>query len=179
MEQLFNVLFLGLFFTFLISRLFYVILHVNKSYFNPLVFLLVPYFPGLSLFGMIAGMFFTFTYLTKRRKINSGRFLDYSALATLAAFPIGLLGMSLLDQKKEILGWIYMPVLYIVLFTFYVKVLFPKFSRGTLKEGSLSMLFLILFSLVSLLHDVILLYTSNILLKTEDFLYMALFWEHP
>src|SRR3990167_7333740 len=56
MEKFFNLIFLGAIFCLLSARLFYGIFHATTILLNPIVLLLFPYFPGLSLvLGAIGG----------------------------------------------------------------------------------------------------------------------------
>lgn len=176
LEQLFNVLFIGLFLALFIGRLTYALLNLSMQWLNPLIFFLIMYFPGISLFGFVVGLFMGYIYLTKRRRIHTKRYLDYVSLALLSAFPVGLLTNYFSQENNDIFSAIYPSVMYAVLFLFFIKVLFPKFMRGSLKDGTISLLFLIMFSLVSLLHDVLLLFQNETLLRTEDFLFIALFF---
>jgi hypothetical protein len=174
MEQLFNVLLLGLFWGFLIARLLFVVLHFKQRFLNPIVFLLVPYEPGLSLFGWVIGIFLGITYLTKRRKIHSARFFDYVSIASLAAFPIWSLGVYFIDGMSNVLT-VVSASLYFVCFLFFSMVLFPKFTRGKMKEGSISILFLIIVSLLSLVGTAITMITKHIMqLQIEDYLFICL-----
>src|SRR5687767_2761885 len=77
LEQLFNILFISIFWSGLFSRLAYVLFNPDPKYWNPLVFFLIPYFPGISLTGGVIGLFISMIYLAKRRKIHAGRVLDY------------------------------------------------------------------------------------------------------
>lgn len=167
LEAMFNVLFIGLFFSIIFSRIFYIILNFEPRFKNPLAIFLIPYFPGLSLAGGILGLYLVCFYVSKRRKITSGRFLDYISLALLSVLPILLF---------VIYSSVYYFIMYIVLFLFFILTLYQKYSKGLIKEGIISLLFLIMFALVSLLQDLFLLYQNNILLKKEDFIYIALFF---
>lgn len=176
MEQLFNVIFIGSFWGVISSRIVYVVTHPNPAFFNPLVFFSIPYYPGLSLLGGIFGLYISFVFLTKRRKIHVGRFLDYISISLLAALPFGYIGNYLLERRSNTVETIYLTVIYIALFIFFTRILFPKFQRGSLKEGSISLIFLIAYSIVSLVHDIALLYKNEILLRTEDFFFIGLFF---
>ncbi len=176
MEQLFNVLFIGLFWSIVVARGVFALLNPANNLLSPLTFILIPYFAGLSMLGGIVGAFISYIFLTKRKKIHTGRFLDYFSIAAVSAMPVLLFGNYILQEDKAVLDNVYLASIYIVLFFIFTKVLFPRFQRGLLKEGSMSLLFLILFSLISLFNDIILLYKNAILLHTEDFLFIGLFF---
>lgn len=72
LETLFNLAFYTCGMGLLASRIVFVALHFKPGYFHPLVFLLFPYFPGLSLVGGIIGAML-FLMLYGKRKKNPGR----------------------------------------------------------------------------------------------------------
>lgn len=175
-EQLFNIFFLSIFWGLLFGRIAYVLFNPSSVYWNPLVFFLIPYFPGISLTGGVIGLFLSMIYLARRRKIHAGRVLDYISFAGLITLPAGLLTNFLFQGRNDLMQGVYIPLVYVLLFIIYQRILFPRFTRGVLKEGSMSAFFLIIFSLLSLLQDVILLYQKDVLLKTEDFVAMVIFF---
>lgn len=167
MDQLFDILLKGIFFSFIISRVVFVIFHFKLSYLNPLVFFLVPYFPGLSLFGGIVGLYVSLPLFTKHKKLFMWRLLDYVSLSILPVMPIILIFLY---------NNVYLFILYLVLFLMCVTMVFPVYTRGELREGIISLFFLVMFSLISLLYDIFMLYSKNVLLQKEDFLLLALFF---
>ena len=154
LEALFNLSFFSAGLGLLISRLIYVLLHPSADYLNPLVFILFPYFPGLSLpGGIIGGILFVILY-NKRKKIPTGRILDFFALSFLTAIPIGLLGSQLLVGMQDPFKGIFLPVIFLVTVFFSVKVLLPLNIRGEIKDGSLGSLIMIIFSITLFLSNV-------------------------
>lgn len=176
LEQLFNILLIGIFWSVLLGRLGYVFFHPNNKFLNPLVFFLVPYFPGISVAVGVISFFVAIIYLAKRRKIQPARLLDYISYAGLIALPCGLFANFLFQGMRDLADGVYIPLTYLLFFILYRKILFPRFIRGSLREGSLSALFLIIFSLLSVTRDVILLYQKDVLLRTEDFFSMGIFF---
>ena len=166
MEQLFNVLFLGLFGGVISSRLLYIFLDSNFQNVSKVQSYFISRSVGISIFGAVAGLIISYIWLTKRNKISMRRFFDYVSVALLAAFPILFLG---------VFSNLYLFVMYVILFMFFTSVLMPKYINGRMRVGSICLIFLIMFSLVSFLHDIFLLYTENILLSKESFLFIGLF----
>ncbi len=136
-EDVFNTVFLSLPIVFLFSRLGYVLQHPSLHYFNPLVFLLVPYFPGLSFFGSVVGIGLFSTFYIERKKLPAKRFLDIVGISFLLSFSIWilLLGIEVL-MKNKIMGVeeIGRSMLGVALFIF---VLFA-FLRSRWNEGSVA-----------------------------------------
>jgi hypothetical protein len=122
------------------------------------------------------GLFLSVAFLARRRKIHAGRVLDYISLAGLIALPFGLFTNFLFQGRTDPIQGVYIPVTYVLFFILYIRFLYPRFIRGSLKEGSISSLFLVIFSVLSLLQDVILLYKKDVLLRAEDFVAMGVFF---
>src|SRR5258706_13282955 len=68
LEQVFNTIFISLPATFLASRVGYVFLNPRMHFLNPFIFLLIPYFPALSLIAaIIATLLFLYIYTKNQR----------------------------------------------------------------------------------------------------------------
>lgn len=153
MEKLFNIIFLGGIVSFFSSRLFYGFFHAKIILSNPFYFLLVPYFPGLSLLGGVlgAGAFFLFLATRQRKLLPLGRMSDFFSIAFLISLPIGFVGYFMFSQDG-------MPAIkagsaavsYFILFIIFLKFFLPQLLNGKFKEGTITFLFLIFFSIVSL-----------------------------
>ncbi len=86
LERFFDMVFVATAVGLLFSRSVYVFLHPSGGYLNPLVFLLVWYFPGLSLSGFLLGGVVTVYLIAVRAKFPIGRLFDILALGCLFAF---------------------------------------------------------------------------------------------
>lgn len=166
MEQLYNVLFLGILVTILSAKFFYLVFNFidhNLGTNQPHV---LSELHGFSVFGVLTGFYMSYLFLTQRRKISRLRFLDIAALAFLAALP--LISIGLFNN-------IYLLIMNSVLLLFFLLILMKKYNNGRLKTGSLSLIFLIMVSLIVFLEDIYLLYFKNILLSKESFALFGLF----
>ncbi|MBF8249827.1 MAG: hypothetical protein HW400_428 [Candidatus Levybacteria bacterium] len=162
MEKLFNIIFLGVLASLFFSRLFYGFFHAKGILSNLFVFLLIPYFPGLSLLGGVVGAGAYFIFLAKRQgsQLPVGRMYDFFSIAFLVALPIGLMGYFLFSQEAMGIAKLgIQAVVYFVLFIIFLIFFLPRLLTGKFKEGTISLLFLICFSLVSLI--------ANIFVKTN------------
>lgn len=166
MEQLFNILLSGLLGSLLFSRLLAIIFNLNIGRISQAQTYLSSRPLGISVFGAIAGLFLSYLLMTRKNKALRKRFFDYVSVSLLAALPILFLGVFIN---------FYLFIMHIILFIFYVFVLVPKYNSGKMRTGSLCLIFLIMFSLVSFLNDIFLLYTQEILLSRESFLLGGLF----
>jgi hypothetical protein len=121
---------------------------------------------GISLPGFIIGSIMVLTLTTKKRGIPSWKFLDYVSLSFLSVFPWLFLFLYFNT---------YIFIIYTFTFSFFYFVLFPRYARGTVKDGTITLLFLIMFSLISVLNDVVSLYKRNTPPSIEVYIYIIIF----
>lgn len=170
LEQLFNTIFLGLPFVLLFARLFYIAFHFKLTYLNPLVFFVIPYFPGLSAGGGIIGAILWIYFFTKNKKIASLRFADEVSLAFLLSSGIYFLLLAIQQSiQHHTVASVLMPGI-IALFYFTG---FSLVRRLLLKEqwqdGAIAACSIILKSLFSLLTAVFLIaLTRKLVFHPED-----------
>lgn len=154
LEEVFNSAFICGVTALLFARIFYVMFHPNPVFLNPLGFLLFPYFPGLSLTGGVVGGILSLLIYSKIKKFPTERVFDFFSAAFIFVLPEGLIGYILLSQEITI-GNIAKLVLFTTIFLTSSIYLYPKANALEIKDGTLSMLFLIFFSLISLLGSAI------------------------
>lgn len=155
MEKIFNIIFLGSLVSLFASRLFYGFSHTG-IFANPLVFLLFPYFPGLSLLGAVVGVGAVFLFLATRRKdkIPLGRLADFFSIAFLISLPVGFIGYFMFSEGGVLLiNLISQAAAYFVLFIIFLKFFLPQLLNGKFKEGTITFIFLISFCLVTLISN--------------------------
>lgn len=173
-ERVFNIALITAGFSLLGARIFYILLNPSSNYLSPLVFLIFPYFPGLSLTGGIIGAFVCLLALAKKdAKMPIGRILDFFSISFLAVLPFGLVGYFLLGKSK-ILSF-NEAAFYVVLFIVFLKFLLPKLLSGQFKEGTISLIFLISFSLISLVEHFIIRIGKTFHFTIEDFILIFVF----
>lgn len=154
MERIFNLIFTGSLCSLFFARLFYGFFHSKSIFANPLVFLLFPYFPGLSLLGGVLGAGIFFGFLAQRKKeLPLQRLADFFSIAFLITLPIGFLGYFMFSEDGSIIQAGSMILAYSVLFIIFLKFLLPSLLKGKFKEGTIALIFLICFSLVSLVSN--------------------------
>ncbi len=148
-DQVFNTAFIaglvGLFF----ARIFYVVFNFAPGFLNPFVFLLFPYFPGLSILGAIIGIGLTVFAFSRGGKIPVFHVFDFFSIAFLSAASFGfvLSGMRAVVEKDPQLALkLILPLAYITTFIFFVRFFLHWRRIGELKEGSISLLFFVFFS---------------------------------
>ncbi len=155
LESLFNIAFVILLVGLFSARLVFVISNPDPAFLNPLVFFLFPYFPGLSLVGGIIGsMIFLFFY-SQGRRLPLGKLYDFFSMSFAASLPFGYLGIQLLNGIEDYFFGIFLPILYLVILIFFVKLLLPLNIRGEIKDGTLGFLFILVFSFSSIMINVV------------------------
>lgn len=156
MERLFNIIFVGGLVSLFFARLFYGLFYAKNILLNPFVFLLFPYFPGLSMLGGVLGAGVTFLFLAtrKKKKLPLGRLADFFSIAFLVTLPIGFLGYFMFSEDGfSAMGAGIMVITYLMLFLVFLRFLLPQLLNGKIKEGTITFIFLICFSMVSLISN--------------------------
>lgn len=150
-EKLFNLTFILAFVMLFFARVFYVIFNFNKSFLNPLVFLLFPYFPGLSFSGgLLLGIIFIW-YFAKNKKMPLGKLFDFFMLSFLSCLPIAFLGLYILEGSQRIIFHLVLSVLFFLIFIFFMKFFLPRV--GTSKDGSLGIYILFAISILQIIEN--------------------------
>ncbi len=91
-EEIFDHLFFGLTGGLLMSRLVYVVLHFDTFGFSFLKFILINGYPGLSLYGFIAGFILSIYLLMRRSKVKFIEAVDYFIPSAFTAIGFGKVG---------------------------------------------------------------------------------------
>lgn len=156
MEKFFNIIFLGGIVSLFSARLFHGFFHAKIILSNPFYFLLVPYFPGLSLLGGVIGVGAFFLFLATRRKnsLPLGRMSDFFSIAFLISLPIGFVGYFMFSQEGMLAikaGG--QAASYFILFIIFLKFFLPQLLNGKFKEGTITFIFLGCFSVISLVSN--------------------------
>lgn len=155
MERLFNIIFIGGLISLFFARLFHGVFYAKEILANPFVFLLFPYFPGLSLLGAVVGAGVFFGFLARFKKgLPLGRMSDFFGVAFLITLPIGILGYFMFSEDSfPVIKAGSLIVVYLILFVIFLRFLLPQLLNGKFKEGTITFLFLISFSVVSLISN--------------------------
>ena len=148
LEHLFDYALVGLFFGIIFARFLWGGFRsgIEKGF---LPHLFSPNDAGISLAAIVIGSMLIIYCLSKYRKLPTWRLFDFFSLAFLPTFCFGYLASSLFVKKSEIFYYIAPAICYLGLSILFWKVLYPRLIAGRLKNGSLSCLFLEIFSLTS------------------------------
>jgi len=174
LEEIFNCAFFYGLISLLFARIFYVIFNPSPVLLSPLGFLVFPYYPGLSLIGGFMGGAIALLIYGRWKKFPMGRVFDFFTVSFTFILPFGLIGYLLLSQDFSI-GALVKLIIFTIIALAANLYLYPKASSLEIKDGSISSLFLIFFSLTMLLtyaidHSGL----SNFISHRENFIYLFL-----
>lgn len=146
------------------SRLFFVLIHPDPRLLNPLGFLALPYFPGLSLMGGIASaQIFVFLYASYR-KFPVGKIMDLFTLSFMGILPIGYIANFIISLGKVSVFNNVIFVFSILIALLFAKIIFPFSNKGEIKDGSLSLIFT---TIISFLY-----FLTKLFLNIKDFSFL-------
>lgn len=91
-EEIFDGVFLSIFFGLFLGRLVYVILNFDKFGFNLLKFILINGYPGIAIYGFLVGFFLYFLIFSHFKKIKFLEVVDYLMTSFFIALVLGKLG---------------------------------------------------------------------------------------
>ena len=91
----------------------------------------------------------------KYKKFPLGRLFDFFTLSFLTALPILYLLESLLFKKIELIIYLISAFIYFSLAVYFNKILLKRVMSRTIKEGNLSVYFMIFFSILSLSTSIV------------------------
>lgn len=172
LEKVFDAAFIAGIVSLLFARIFYAIFNPDPAFLQPLVFLVFPYFPGLSLLGGVIGGIIFLYYYGKQNNFPIGRVFDFFTVAFTFVLPFGLIGYFLLSGDYSIGGAVRL-VLFSLIALAANLYLHPKASSLEIKDGSISILFLIFYAITMLLTSAIdRPGLSNFILHKENFVYL-------
>lgn len=150
LEQAFDITFWVFCSSLIVSRFFYLSLHPEKGT-NMFLSFFSAYSGSFSLTGAILGGLLALYLLGKYKKVPLGRMFDFFTLAFSVVLPIGFILTSFFVKKSELLLHLVTAVVYVVITVIFWKYIYPKLINRTIKDGALTNLFLMFFSVVSLL----------------------------
>lgn len=149
LEQMFDVAFGTLWVSLLVSRIYYFLFDAKIK--GNLFFAFFITEGGLSLAGALLGGMVTLYLIGRYKKMPIGRLFDFFTISLLFALPVGFICSILLYLKQPavIIASTVSAVVYLVTAILFKKLLYPKLLNRTLKEGTMSIFFLLLFPIVS------------------------------
>lgn len=149
LEQAFDIAFITLWCSLIISRLLYSLFHLY-----PGINIFYDFFSfnkgGFSLTGAVVGGTISIYLVGKYKKFPLGRLCDFLSLSFLYTLPLIYLANAFFVTKASLLVIFLNAIIYFVLLLFFVQFLYPKVLNRTIREGTLAILFLLLFSLITI-----------------------------
>lgn len=158
MDQVFNIAIVALAVGLFFARVLFIATHFTVSFLNPLVFLALPYFPGLSIVGGVIGFVVFILYFASRQKVPTQRLFDFSTVSLLVAMGAGYglqIVIHLVGRKPLSLIEYIIPLVLLVLTLVFFFLLLPRYRRGEMKDAHLGLTFLACFFASTLLTDIL------------------------
>lgn len=179
LEKLFNIVFIICGVALFFSRFFYGVF-ISKSIFaNPFLFLLFPYYPGLSLLGgIVGGLIALFLWQSKDASFPRLRLFDFFSSALLCVLPIGFFGyFAMAGDSVLSLKPIFILLTYLALVILAMIFIFPKLMEGKIKDGTAGFIFLTSFSFISLIsHTLVKFNFLNYFKNLENIALLVMFF---
>lgn len=151
-EDVFNIIFITLPVALLSARIGFVLLHPKWNYLNPLIFFIVPYFPGLSLLAGIVGSWIFISIYTRNKKILTKRLFDILAISFFFAYTSALLmqaGVTVFSNRLSAISDAGMGLLAVLISIF----LLSQFLRNKMHEGGILFSMFLAYCLLSGISD--------------------------
>lgn len=158
MDQVFNISIIAMIVGLFFARALYVANHFTVSFLNPLVFLALPYFPGISIVGGVIGFVVFILYFASVQKVPTQRLFDFSTVSLLVAMGAGYvlqIALHLIRKKPLPLLEYITPLVLLVLTLVFFFLLLPRYRRGEMKDAHLGLVFLACFFASTLLTDIL------------------------
>ena len=174
-EQLFDLAIVGTLGGLIISRILEIILHfINKESFILQFFDITG--SGFILTEVVLGCMIAFYIIMKYHKYPKGHLFDFYALAFLSCLPFCYLFNIFFVKRNEIGYLLISGILYLLFQILFWKYLLKLVINNKLKEGSLSNMIFLLFSIISLAMSLIHKYVNkSFKFDPEDFILVSIF----
>lgn len=125
--------------------------------------------------GLLAGIGALFL-IGKYKKLPQARLFDFFILAFIVALPFGFVGSALFVKKFFLFVALINALIYLISMIISLKVFYPKLMSRELKEGSLTVIFLLFFALISVINFCVLHYTEKNFFFSAESIVIVLFF---
>ena len=147
-DKILTLAFLTGFVSLFFSRLLFAIYHPESQIIDPLGFFAITYFPGLSLSGGILGATLFVYFYAKLNKLPIGKMLDLIMFSFIAVLPFSFLMFFIFNFGKTDIVFNSLFLSTFVISLIFIKILYRFCEKGEIRDGSFSLIFLSVFSLI-------------------------------
>lgn len=147
LAQIFDLAAISFLAAFLVGRLFFILDNFMFGLFNVLRFFHLIRFPGISTIGFFIGGAVSIYFLFGKKK-GMGRIYDIFAISFFPLYSFFLI------SQKIVLKTIYFPIILSVILIFIFGFFVRSHNKYILKDGSISLLFLLIISLISFIFEI-------------------------
>jgi hypothetical protein len=167
MEQLYNVAFVVLLCSLFFARLVFILFNFHLFYLNPVVFLALPYFSGLSLLGGVFGLFIGLGIVCYQKKYPWRKFFDFFSIAFACGLPVAAFGTNFLHSKSFFLPLAITLIFYVLMGILGIGVFYRRILVSKITDGVTTQIFLISISVAYLLQLFLRVYSVTFLKSPE------------
>ena len=136
LDEFFSLSFIIFFIALFFSRFVFVIENFKIAYLSPLVFLALPYFPGLSFSGGLISGFILLVLITRRKNYPIKRIADIFLLSFMIAFDTQLLLLAVVDLFYKNI-FVLAAFIFLLIVNIFMLLIF---RNSKLKDGSVGYL---------------------------------------
>ncbi len=175
-EKIFNMAFLAGFVFLFSSRFFYVLFNPLPKFLNAIGFIAYPYLPGLSIIGAVAATPLFLALYFRAKKLPIGKMLDLFAVSFLGVLPLGFFLIFLKQMGKTDLIFNVLFISSFILLILFKKIIYRFSESGEIKDGSFTLIFIAVFSLIYFLVRLFVNLDNFVFFKIENiFLFITIF----
>lgn len=153
-EQVFDIAIVTCVISLIIAR-FLSLIEQNIPISNLLPSFFSPNIQGLSLVGLCVGGLIGLYIVGRYKKVPIGRLFDFFSLSFLVSLPFSYLLSGFFLRGFPLVLTFFNGLFYLIVMTAFLKLLYPRTMNRALKDGIVSLLFLLIFSLTSFCTAVI------------------------
>lgn len=146
LSQIFDALFVSLIASFLLGRALFMVNSLSSELLSIVRFLHVVKFPGIELYGIFLGTFLSLFIIFMKKK---GLYRIYD-IFTLSFFPLALVSLLL---QKSVYSFFLFPVVILIISVILFIFFLTSHNKYILRDGSISVLFVIILSVISFFTD--------------------------
>lgn len=110
----------------------------------------------------------------KYKKLPLGRLYDFFTLSFLNTLPFIFFVNSFFSNKNQKIYFISGTIFYIFVSLFFLRSLFRKLTNRSLKEGNITIYFLIIYSTFTLIYSILISLATHVEFVTTENLYILL-----
>jgi hypothetical protein len=168
--KIFSLAIISAFAALFFSRVFYVVSYPSPAFNDLIGFIAFTHHPGLSIIGAISGGLFFAALYSKYKNYPVGRIVDLFTVSLLGVLPVAYVLFFIFSLGRTETFFNLFLVLSFIISLVFIKGVYKLSEKGELKDGSFSLIFLIVFSLLYFLVKLFSNIDTFLFLRVENLL---------